>query len=201
MIQLLNADFELVPTFVAAQTADNWIDGTAAGSASNSTYGWWASPRAAAITVQFDTSKSRSGAASLKLSTTNTTGRARAFNVKASAGSITASSANKPFLIPALPSTKYTLTGWAQTNNVAAAGCFIEIAELSSAFVVGVSTGSNTLAGTNATWTLLTATVTTAATCNWLAIDVQNATAGNISDAWFDDLVLVGPDGRFLNLL
>lgn len=198
MIQILNADFENVPTFVAAQTADNWMDGTAAGSSSNSAFGWWASPRATAIAVQFDTTKSRSGAASLKVSTTNTTGRARVFSVKASGGSITGTSANQPFLIPALPSTKYTLTGYAQTNNVASSGCFLELVELNSSFAVGTSTGSNALTGTNASWTLLTATVTTASTCNWLAIDMQNATAGNVSDAWFDDLVLTGPDGRFL---
>lgn len=198
MIQILNADFENAPTFTAAQTADNWMDGTAAGSSSNSAFGWWVSPRATAIAVQFDATKSRSGSKSLKVSTTNTTGRARVFNCKASGGSITGTSANQPFLIPVNPSTALTLVAWAQTNNVATAGVFIEIVELNSSFTVGTSTGSNTVTGTVSTWTQLTATVTVSATTRYIAVDLQNATAGNVSDAWFDDIILTGPDGRFL---
>lgn len=194
MALITNGDFELAPTFVAAQTADNWIDGTAAGSSTN-TYGWWASPRATAIAVQFDSSKSHGGTYSLKISTTNVTGRARVFNVIASAGNITATVANAPYLIPVSPNTSYTLTGYAQTNNVAASGAFIEMVELDSAYVVGTATPSNKLTGTVSAWTLLTATVTTGATTVYMAVDMQNAVAGNISDAWFDDLLLTGPAG------
>lgn len=199
---LINAGFEVVPTFVAAQTADGWIDGTATGSATNSASGWWASPRATAMAVQFDTTKSRTGIASLKLSNTNITGRTRVFSVPASAGTISA--ATSPNWIPVTPSSSYTLTGWVQTNNVPAAGAFIEITEANASFVVGVSTPSNTATGTNTTtWTQLTATVTVSATTVWLAVDMQNGVAGNICDAWFDDLVLTGPGigGHGLTLL
>lgn len=192
-IALINANFEAVPTFTAAQTADGWINGTASGSSTDSASGWWASPRAAAIAVQFDTSTSHSGTASLKVSTTNTSGRARVFNVKASAGAVTANSSNKPYLIAVLPSTSYTFTGWCKTNNVAASGAFIEIVEVNSSFAVGTSTGSTALSGTNSSWSQLSVTVTTASTTTYLAVDMQNATAGNVSDAWFDDLVLTGP--------
>jgi hypothetical protein len=192
VLTLLNSTFESAPAFTAAQTADGWIDGTATGSATTNTYGWWASPRATAIAVQFDNTTSHSGTNSLKLSTTNTTGRARVFNVPASAGTVTA--ASSPYFIPVIGGQTYTLTGWCKTNNVAAAGAFLEIVEVNSSFVVGTSTGSNSLTGTNAAWTQLTATVTVAAGTAFLAVDMQNATAGNVSDAWFDDLVLTGPN-------
>lgn len=189
MALITNGDFELSPTFTAVQTSDNWIDGTAAGSATN-TYGWWASPRATAIAVRFDPTNSHGGTNSLKVSTTNTTGRVRVFNVPASAGNITA--ASSPYFIPVLPNTSYTLTGWVKTNNVAAGGAFIEAVEMSAAYAVGTSHASSTLSGTNA-FTQLSTTFTTGASTAFLAIDMQNSVAGNVSDAWFDDLVLTGP--------
>lgn len=185
-----NASFETVPTFVAAQTADGWIDGTATGSSSNSASGWWASPRATAIAVKFDTTKARTGSASLKVSTTDITGRARVFCVPASGGNITA--ATNPGWIAVQPSSTYTLTGWIQVNNCV--GAVIEMVQADSTFTPGTSTASTAITGTNTTtWTQATATVTTGATTVWMAVDMQNGTAGNISDAWFDDLVLTGP--------
>ena len=37
---LYNGDFEIAPTFVAAQTQSNWINGAATGSATDDKYGW-----------------------------------------------------------------------------------------------------------------------------------------------------------------
>lgn len=192
MPTIKNANFNNVPPFTAVQTSDNWMDGTATGSSTN-TYGWWMSVRASGVSAQFDTSTLfGDSAASLKLSTTDATGRCRVFNCIASAGNITANSTNQPYLIPAMPNTSYTFMAYCKTNNVASGGALIEIVELNSSFTVGASNASNALTGTNG-FTLLTVTVTTASTCAYIAVDMQNATAGNISDAWFASLALKGP--------
>jgi hypothetical protein len=185
-----NYDFETAPPFTAAQTTDNWIDGTATGSSTN-VYGWWASPRATAIAVQFDSTVSFSGTYSLKISTTNTTGRARIWNAKGSAGSLVANSTQQPYLTPVTPGGTYTMTAQVKTNNVAAGGASIGISEFNSSFVVGTTTGSSGLTGTN-NWTFQTATVTVSATTNWVALGLSNDVAGNVSDAWFDAITFTG---------
>src|SRR5258708_7447847 len=73
--QIINGNFETIPTFVAAQNASNWIDGTAAGSATNDVSFWAVVRNATTIAVQFDTTTFNSGTASLKISTSDATGR------------------------------------------------------------------------------------------------------------------------------
>lgn len=194
--QFKNGTFENAPTFVAASTTDNWMDGTAAGSATNDQYGWYLGTRATSVSAQFDSSKSRSGANSMKLSTLDATGRCRVFTAIAGGGNVNTSSSNLPYLIPAVAGGTYTFSGWAQCTNAAAGGVLIEIVELNGSGTVGTSTASNTISGTVGSWTNLTVTVSVASTCRYLVLDMQNATAGNISDAWFDDLVLTGPLGK-----
>src|SRR5882757_7472065 len=74
---LYNAGFEIAPSFTATtNTALRWIDGTAGGSQASRAYGW-AIPSGgitASASTQFDTSFSRSGTVSMKLSTLNASG-------------------------------------------------------------------------------------------------------------------------------
>lgn len=189
-----NTTFESAPTFVAAQTADGWIDGSAAGSATNNAFGWWASPRATGIAVKFDTVDFHSGTRSLKISTTDITGRARISCAKQSAGNLTAGSSNSPFLVRCVPNANYTLTAWVKTNNVATGSATIALTELNASFAVGTNIALTSLTGTNA-WALVTASGTTTSTGAYLAVGMANDVAGNISDAWFDDMLLSGPTG------
>lgn len=190
MALVRNYDFEFVPPFTAAQTADGWIDGTATGSATNDVYGWWASPRATAIAVQFDTTVSHSGSSSLKISTTNVTGRARIATTMQSVGQIVANSTNLPYLIPVAPSTTYKVSAWLKTTTVV--GASIALTELNASFVVGANIALSSIAGTNG-WTYVTASGATSVTGIYLSVGLANDTAGNVSDAWFDDVIVSGP--------
>jgi hypothetical protein len=176
-----NGDFESIPSFTAATTASNWIDGTAAGSASNGNYKWFLLRNVTAVSAQFDTSNFHSGTASLKLSTTDTTGR---LLVKLTQGTI-----YRNHLVPVLPSTTYVISAWIKTNNAASGsvnGTWIRYAQDLSTI------GSNfTLFGTNngtQTWTYQETSITTGATDKYMDLRLNNNTAGNISDAWFDEI-------------
>lgn len=180
-----NGNFEYAPAFTAATTAgDVWINGTAGGSNTNDVYGW-----GTVITVNgsasFDTSVKYSGSASIKLSCINATGQVTVGPSKLLA--TPAFSNSKP--IPVLPNTSYTLTALVKTNNVAANSAFIDMREYTGALAIVTTTSSTRLSGTN-DWTLLTCTATTGATTRFIMPILRNNVAGNVSDAWFDDIKL-----------
>lgn len=184
---IVNGDFESVPTFTAAtNTANRYIDGTAAGlNATEFPYRWFAPGTFANATAQYDTSVKLTGTASMKLSTTTTAGLASALY-----GNNTSATNIKLTMIPVLPSTSYTVSGYCKTNNVAAAAAHIDIYEYNGAGTLGATNTTNTLTGTN-DWTLVTKTFTTASTARYLSLALRNHVAGNVSDAWFDDITLV----------
>lgn len=180
---IYNGNFEIAPPFTAATaTATAWVDGTSAGSTAITAYGWAIPSGAVSSTanVQFDTSVSHSGTTSLKLSTGDATGAITVTNYR----TVTA---NQLFYLD--PSTSYTLTVWIKTNNVATNGTFIELRQYSSALATLVTTTSTKLSGTN-DWTQLTITVTTNASAAFGSLLIRNNVAGNISQAWFDDIIL-----------
>jgi hypothetical protein len=184
---VVNGDFESVPTFTAAtNTANRYIDGTAAGlNAVEFPYEWFAPGTFANATAQYDTSVKFNGNASIKLSTTTTAGLASALY-----GNNTSAANIKLTMIPVLPSTSYTVSGYCKTNNVATAAAHIDIYEYNGVGTLGATNTTNTLTGTN-DWTLVTATFTTASTARYLTLALRNHVAGNVSDAWFDDVTLV----------
>ena len=183
-----NFDFEVVPTFVAAtSTTSRWVDGSAGGSTTNSTYKWKAYINVAACSVQFDDTVSHSGTKSLKISSTDATGNGFA-DIGVSIGSSTSVSSLQ-FAIPVLPSTSYTLTGWIKTNNVPTNGAFLQFTTYDPAGTRIDNTASTKLSGTN-DWTQITLTTTTGATAQYLTVGLMKNVAGNISDAWFDDIYL-----------
>lgn len=184
-----NGDFESVPTFVAAQTtAGAWIDGTAAGTA-NQAYGWCVATAGlgGSASINYDSTVSHSGTTSLKLSALNTSGTAvAATNLSSSPTAVEANTT----LIKVLPSTSYTLTVWAKTNNVGTGGVYADIRQFTGARASSTTTQTNALSGTN-DWTQLTLTLTTDSTTRYIGILLRNAQPGTINDAWFDDITLV----------
>lgn len=183
---LNNGNFELAPTFVAVQTATNFIDGTAAGSATVDQYGWYVYRTATAVSVRFDPTVSHSGISSLKLSTTDATGSLYAYlgNVTPSVSSL--------YVYPLIKaSTKYRISGWVKTNNVATDAVYIVAGQYDTSAVAGTAIYTSKLSGTN-DWSFLSATFTSDADAggSYIRIGLSNSVAGNISDAWFDDIKL-----------
>lgn len=196
-----NGDFEYAPPFTAATSGTGrWIDGTAAGSASNSLFGW-SMPSAPTGTCanRFDSSVFHSGSNSLKVSTL------------ATGSSCTASSylSNTPANqiasgFPALPNTTYVITYWVKTqvnSGAATSGAGLVLREQG---VTGstITTNVGTKVNTTTDWTQYTITVTTNASTRYFAIDFNvkgdDGAATLIMDAWLDDIVLLPayPEGR-----
>ena len=190
-----NFDFEVAPTFVAAQTTrSNWIDGTAAGSSTNSTYKWalnFTNTSSSGVSCQFDTVNPNTGLVSMKVSTTAT-------NVQACVSNITLTSlANvQAGSLRVLPSTSYSYSFWMRTNYVSgdsSDGAYIQFNERDATSATTKNTTS-TKVKTTTGWTLYSGTFTTNAQSVYL--DVQMFVKGNtgaatlIMDAWFDDIYL-----------
>lgn len=182
-----NGDFEYRPPFTAATTAaGTYIDGTAAGSAMNNLFGSWAIPTGAitaAAEVRFDPTTSRSGSGSLKLSSLDATGKVVVSNGKSGSSPAAAD------LYPVLPNTSYTFSEWVKTTNAATNSVFSDIRQYSGAISTVVTTSTTKLSGTN-DWTLLTTTFTTNANTRYIQLLHRIEVAGNVSSAWFDDIVL-----------
>lgn len=181
---LYNGDFEVTPPSFTAQTSTvtRWIDGTSGGSAANMGFGWATISVGSSSAVGFDTSVFRSGTASLKLSSLDATGTL-------AVGSYRVAAVNRYF--PVLPNTSYKLTGYARTNNAAASSIYMDFRTFNAAGTTLVTTSTNKLSGTDATFREMTATVTTGASAVFGAVFLRVNVAGNISDAWFDDITLV----------
>ena len=183
---VFNGGFELAPPFVAVQTATNWIDGTAAGSATVSQYGWNVNVVAAAVSVRFDPTVSHSGGVSLKVSTTDATGRV-AINIYDSTVGVLLSTLKT--LPPIKSSTKYRFSVWIKTNNAAASSVYCQLYNIDAAAGYGTGIATTGISGTT-DWTLYTSIFTSDNDASFLSIGLHNLVAGNVSDAWFDDITL-----------
>ena len=179
-----NGGFDFYPTFISPQTVAKWIDGTAAGSATNMRYGWNFYVQTNPASVMFDTEVTHSGGASLKISLTSALGAAAARNTESS----TTLSRDTPLL---KPSTKYRLSAWVKTHNVSANGVYITARQYDVAAGLGNLATTPALTGTN-DWTYLYVDFTSDADVggSYLLIWLVSYVAGNISDVWFDDVKL-----------
>jgi len=195
-----NFDFEVAPTFVAAQTTSGrWIDGNAAGSLTNSTYKYAFSSKSGTGQVQFDTSVSHSGVGSMKVSTTDVSSNIEVSNVIAN------TAANMVFAIPVSPGVSYTGTYWMKTNYVsgdATNGANMDFITRNAASTA-LTVNATTKVKTTTDWTQYTVTFTADATANFVTLRMRvdgltGAPATLIMDAWFDDIYLapVYPEGR-----
>jgi hypothetical protein len=188
---IFNGDFGYAPTFTAVTTTDGrWVDGTAAGSTTNDSFGW-AAHIGGSGAISFDPTIGPTGKPSIKLSVTGigsflSTGR----GLSGSVASLV------KYGIEVLPSTSYTFTYLMKTNYVSgsatngAAGVLIEYSGSGSALSSRTGTSVNTTTG----WTQYTVTFTTTATTRWLQSDSRiyghQGTGTLIMDAWLSDLAL-----------
>ncbi len=189
---LYNGGFEIFPTYVAdTNTANRWIDGTAAGASGRSGYGWAVPSSGSGVgansAAAFDTSIKRSGNASLRLSTLNASGTIIITNFKNNAP--IASTLYQCFLLK--PNTSYTLTGYIRTNNVVASAAFIDIREFSADITTLATTSTTKVGGTDTSFRQVTVTFTTNSSTVFGGLLLRINLAGNTSDAWFDDITLV----------
>lgn len=186
---LYNGNFEIKPPVLTAQTnvANVWINGAAAGATGKLGYGWGIKPASvtASADAGWDTTVFRSGAASMRLSTLDAVGKITVATVKSDIASTTAYQ-----FFPLLPSTAYTVRGYIKTNNVAASAAYIDMAQINTSNAITTVSSTSKLSGTN-DWTLVTVSFTTAASTKAGHILLRNNVAGNISDAWFDDITVI----------
>lgn len=186
-----NFDFEVIPTFTAAgTTSQRWIDGTAAGSTTNSTYKWSQIIDVTACAVSIDGTVSRSGTGSLKVDATDATGRGRGcYGSRTGTGASLLVSELNLYAIRVTPSTSITLTYYIKTLNIQGTGARIVVHEHAGDGVRNLLSGGTQIPGT-ADWQQITYTFTTAATTQYLVLSAEMPTAGAAQTVWFDDIYL-----------
>lgn len=157
---------------------------TTGGFIENEKYGVYCSALATAISVEFDSDVTRTGRLTVKISTTDTTGKVSAvigYN-SGTASSLAVTTLSK-YAISLKGSTTYRVNCYVKTNNVLASN--FQLHEYAISGTRNAINSSTNFAST-ANWTLYSKTFTTAASTVWGVIALNTATAGNISDAWFD---------------
>lgn len=182
-----NWDFEAVPTFTAVQnTAGTWLNGTAGGSATNATYKWTIPSAAisASASASFDTTVFYNGLASIKLDVTDTSGSVVVSTV------INAAIGGSTGAIPIRPSTAYSFSARVKTSTVGTNGVYMDVRQFNSLGGTITTTSSNKLSGTN-DWTQVTGSFTSDAAAKDVCIILRNGVAGQVSTAWFDEIVLI----------
>lgn len=181
---VFNGDFSLVPPVLTAGTNATlkWIDGTAAGSSAQAAYGWAVPSGGYAGTAEaaFDPNVKYSGSHSMRLSNLNATGAISVSSFRNVAAKE---------LIALAPNTQYRLTFRMKTNNSVTNGAYLDFRQYNAALSTLATTSSTKLSGTN-DWTEVTMLVTTQATTVFGGIILRANAAGNVSDVWFDDIVL-----------
>ncbi|MCA1565824.1 MAG: hypothetical protein LC803_09340 [Acidobacteria bacterium] len=187
-----NADFEVSPPFTAATNVANvFIDGTAAGSTANESYGWTIYFKNSTVEASFDTTNAYAGSTSLEISTKATASQIVCSQWKAA----TTANAGK-CLIRVLPSTDYTVRYRMKTNYVSGdstSGAHVRVRTWTAAAGL-VATTSGTAVKTTVDWTEYSIAFTTGATAVWVSIEPiiigDTGTATLIMDAWYDTISL-----------
>ena len=178
-----NGSFERVPSFVAAHTTnDSYLDGTAIGSSTQNNYGWTSIVSAGTRSLQFDNTVYKSGANSLKLSSSDTTA-ARSIGIQVRKDSSYSDG------IPIKPNTSYTFSCWYKTDTITnnnSNGLVINPQEDNAAGPL-VGHVSSYKTGTN-DWTAFGTTFTSGASSTYL--DPQIKIVGESGTAWIDDVRL-----------
>ena len=176
--KVYNSDFEFAPPTNVNQTSANWMDGSAAGSATNKLFGWHANTIGTSGYAVFDSSEKYSGSYSLHLN--NGTSGTSTFVY-----SSIASSAGIPTNFVLAPSTSYTLTYRLKINVVSGSGGTVKV-------IMTERSGSGTAVidnldtyTTSSDWALYTKTFTTNASCRWGFIKFEVG-GTHVADAWLD---------------
>jgi Na+-transporting NADH:ubiquinone oxidoreductase subunit NqrE len=183
-----NGDFSSQPAFVAAQTATNWIDGTAAGSSTN-TYHWHAALVGANTTARFDTDVPPGkvgGSLKLHLGTLGT-------YIEARNDTQAYFTTGQPLKLS--PDTVYKISFWIKAQNVTGSAGGAQLAFLTSD-AAGNSAGEAAIGGVNIAanqgWTYYEANFTTSSTANTGHVEARvyghNGLATLLGDFWFGDI-------------
>lgn len=192
---LTNGDFEYAPPFTAAtNTVGRWIDGTAAGSITDSKYKWAHYAVDTGGYMQFDNTQYKTGNYSLKLTKQSAGGFVTAGTMRAD-GLLYAQESG----IPALPLTIYTVGYWMKTEYIsgsALSGASVRVSEYDGkGGRITVNAISVTQVNTTTDWTYYSASFTTLTTTRYLnirpSIVVNDGSANLNMNAWFDDITLV----------
>jgi len=154
-----------------ARTTSGWIE--------DEDYGIYFYRSTTAVSGEFDSDIKRTGDFTLKLSTTDITGRCIG-----ATSNISAPTTRKDF-IKLKASTNYKFRIWVKTENVATDSVYVVVR--TSDYTSGNSQliTSDKLSGDH-DWVLLEKTFTTNASAEACSIRFYNDIAGNISSAWFD---------------
>ena len=185
---IYNGDFEFAPPFVAAtSTSDRIIDGTAAGSTTNTLFGSWIyTTYAGTGEAQFDSTVKYSGNNSIKLVSVNA--RNGISLVNPTTNPIPADL--RPRLIRIEPSTSYTISLYIKTLGVDGGNALVRVVEVNGSGVPGTATNVGFATGTT-DWTLKTVTFTSTATARYLNIWVKSIDAGTTNGSiWVDNITL-----------
>lgn len=184
-----NGDFEYAPPFVAITTGSAvWLDGTAAGSATNTLFNWYKINGAGAYAASFDSSTTFQGKPSIKMESTNSTGRGRLLTAPTETSTTAAIIAQ--YGIPVLASTSYTLTANVKTAGVdTAAVRLIWLFYQADGTQSGGGTGANQ--ATTQDFTPVSQAFTTGASTAYVVIKLDDNTAtANVRQAWFNKVRL-----------
>lgn len=181
-----NPGFDNAPPFTAVQTSGGWMDGTAAGSSTNDAYGWYFYRSTTAVSARFDPMVTHSGGYSIKISTTDTSGKC--YVTHYNPGTPTLADYAK-YLIRIKPSTRYRLHSWIKTNNVATNSAYINTIQYDSAGVAGSNSNGTQYTGTY-DWFEYVYAFTSDSDAYYLRIAPALYATGATSDAWFDDVWL-----------
>lgn len=154
------------------QTASGWIE--------SDRFWFYNVEFAGSTSWEFDTAVTRTGNKTLKLSTLDATGRARAYMMPVIYGTPTTFTDR---IIPCKVNTKYIFSCWVKTTNVVTVNIAVD---RYASGVYSTSFATPSLTWTNDWTRLVYWPFTTSGVQNWLGISFFNNTAWNISDAWFD---------------
>jgi len=161
------------------------IDKTVGGWIEDEKYGWYHQPTANNMSARFDTTVSKNGGKSLKLSTVDATGTGNVA-LEDMVGTYSEIRKHTPQL---KPSTKYRFSADVKTYNVATNAVYITLFENSTGGAGNTPHPTSKLSGTN-DWTKLSVEFTTASNAENARILCCNDVAGNVGNAWFDNIQL-----------
>lgn len=156
---------------------------TSTGFIEDAKFGWFVDRNAIAISAEFDSSVKRTGNFTLKLSTTDVTGRLQANSTDLGVGTTITPNGSSYYKVK--PSTRYKFGMWVETVNAATSSVFARVSLWHSD---GTSRSRFTtvgLSGDNG-FVFLELEFITDSLDEFMAISLSNDVAGNVSDAFFD---------------
>ena len=183
-----NGDMASQPSFTApTSTNTRWVDGTAAGSTTDSQYGWYyVNFTETTSDARFSRFHKTKDGYSMHMRTTNATGRV---TVETSNDLTNTYAGEKALLFRIKPSTAYKLSCWCKTINAATSSAIFIIHQWDGQYANRTSNSAATMDGDN-DWTYRTLNFTSRSTDAFGAIVIGLNVAGNVSEAYYSDIVL-----------